>query len=257
MNPAIREWPPADRPRERLSTHPPSTLTARELLALLLGSGAAGRSSLDLASEVLIRYGGSLRRLGAANPRELATASGIGPARACAVVAAFELGRRATAEPARRSARIRGPRDVFLRLGPMLRDRKQEEFWAIYLDTQNRILSEQRITVGLLNSSLVHPREVFAPAIALAAASCILAHNHPSGDPDPSPEDLEVTLQLVESGRLLGIPVRDHIVLGDGCFVSLLERGLLIPTIPDPLRTRAVPRHSRSRFATPSSDRSD
>ena len=122
----------------------------------------------------------------------------------------------------------------------MLRDRKQEEFWAVYLDTQNRILSERRITIGLLNSSLVHPREVFAPAIALAAASCILAHNHPSGDPDPSPEDLEVTQQLVESGRLLGIPVRDHIVLGDGAFVSLLERGLLVPTMPDQLRTRAA-----------------
>ncbi|MCL7928100.1 MAG: DNA repair protein RadC [marine benthic group bacterium] len=238
MTPSIREWPPMDRPRERLSTHTPSALTARELLAVLLGSGAAGRSSLDLASEVLIRYGGSLRRLGAADPRELATAPGIGPARACALVAAFELGRRATAEPARRSDRIRGPRDVFLRLGPMLRDRKQEEFWAIYLNTQNRILSERQITVGLLNSSLVHPREVFAPAIAHAAASCILAHNHPSGDPEPSPEDLEVTVQLVESGRLIGIPVRDHIVLGDGSFVSLLERGLLLPTLSEQLRTR-------------------
>jgi DNA repair protein RadC len=240
VTPAIREWPPADRPRERLSTHPPSALTARELLAVLLGSGAAGRTAIDLAAEVLVRYGGSLRRLGTADPRELATAPGIGPARACAVVAAFELGRRATAEPARRSARIRGPRDVFLRLGPMLRDRRQEEFWAVYLDTQNRILSERRITIGLLNSSLVHPREVFAPAIALSAASCILAHNHPSGDPDPSHEDLEVTQQLVESGRLLGIPVRDHIVLGDGSFVSLLERGLLIPTISDQLRTRTA-----------------
>jgi DNA repair protein RadC len=215
-------------------------LTAHELLALLLGSGAAGRTALDLASEVLVRYGGSLRRLGSAAPSELATSPGIGPARACAVVAAFELGRRASSEPARRNSRVRGPRDVFLRLGPALRDRKQEEFWAIYLDTQNRILSERRITVGLLNSSLVHPREVFAPAIALAAASCILAHNHPSGDPDPSPEDLEVTQQLVESGRLLGIPVRDHIVLGDGTFVSLLERGLLLPAISDQLRTRGA-----------------
>ena len=128
---------------------------------------------------------------------------------------------------------------MFLRLGPMLRDRRQEEFWTVYLDTQNRILSEQRITVGLLNSSLVHPREVFAPAITLAAASCILVHNHPSGDPEPSPEDLEVTSQLVESGRLLGIPVRDHIVIGDGAFVSLLERGLMLPGLTDPLRTRS------------------
>ncbi len=239
MTSKIREWPPADRPRERLSTQPPSALTARELLAVLFGSGSAGRTSLDLASELLARYDGSLRRLGAAGPLELTTAPGVGPARACALVAAFELGRRARAEPARRSQRIRGPRDVFLRLGPMLRDRKQEEFWALYLDTQNRVVAERRVTVGLLNSSLVHPREVFAPAIAFAAASCILAHNHPSGDPDPSPEDLEVTLQLVESGRLLGIPVRDHIVLGDGSYVSLLERGLLVPAPTGRMRTRS------------------
>jgi DNA repair protein RadC len=132
-----------------------------------------------------------------------------------------------SAEPARREARIQGPADVFRRLGPALRDRRQEEFWALYLDTQNRVICERCVTVGLLNSSLVHPREVFAPAIAHAAASVVLAHNHPSGDPDPSPEDLEVTWQLAESGRLLGIPVRDHIVIGDGRYVSLLERGLL------------------------------
>lgn len=142
-------------------------------------------------------------------------------------MAAFELGRRAAAEPARRDSRIQGPGDVYRRLGPALRDRRQEEFWAVYLDTQNRVISERCVTVGLLNSSLVHPREVFAPAIVHAAASVVLAHNHPSGDPDPSPEDLEVTWQLVESGRLLGIPVRDHIVIGDGRYISLLERGLV------------------------------
>ena len=247
MTPTIREWPPADRPRERLAAQPPSALASRELLALLLGSGGAGRSALDLASEVLVRYGGSLRRLGAAEPGELATAPGIGPARASTLVAAFELGRRASAEPARRDSRIQGPGDVFRRLGPALRDRKQEEFWAVYLDTQNRVISERCVTVGLLNSSLVHPREVFAPAIALAAASVVLAHNHPSGDPDPSPEDLEVTWQLVESGRLLGIPVRDHIIIGDGRFISLLERGL-VPGGDDGHRVRGgrVPENGRS-----------
>ena len=208
------------------------------MLAVLLGSGGAGRTALDLASEVLVRYGGSLRRLGAAEPGELATAPGIGPARACALVAAFELGRRAAAEPARREARIQGPADVFRRLGPALRDRRQEEFWVLYLDTQNRVICERCVTVGLLNSSLVHPREVFAPAIARAAASVLLAHNHPSGDPDPSPEDLEVTWQLVESGRLLGIPVRDHIVIGDGRYISLLERGL-VPAVGSEVAVRS------------------
>ncbi len=242
MTPTIREWPPADRPRERLAAQPPSALSSRELLAVLLGSGGAGRTALDLASEVLVRYGGSLRRLGAAEPGELATASGIGPARASTLVAAFELGRRAAAEPARRDCRIQGPADVFHRLGPALRDRRQEEFWAVYLDTQNRVISERCVTVGLLNSSLVHPREVFAPAIAHAAASVVLAHNHPSGDPDPSPEDLEVTWQLVESGRLLGIPVRDHIVIGDGRYISLLERGLVPAAGPEvAVRSRRGP----------------
>lgn len=224
----IREWPDSDRPRERLERLAPAALPVRELLALVLGSGSTGRSALELGTDVLVRYGGSLRRLGGAEPAELRRVPGIGPAGAAKIAAALELGRRLASEPATRGDRIRGPGDVFRRLGPLLRDRKQEEFWVVYLDSQNRILSERRITVGLLNSSLVHPREVFAPAIAGAAASLILAHNHPSGDPDPSPEDLDVTVQMVESGRLLGIPVRDHVVLGDGAFVSLLERGLMV-----------------------------
>ncbi len=245
MSPTIREWPAADRPRERLATLAASALSTSELLAILLGSGGAGRSALDLAGEVLIRFEGSLRRLGAAESGELQTIPGIGPARASTVAAAFELGRRMEAEPARRADRVSGPGDVFRRLGPTLRDRRQEEFWVLYLDTQNRVLSERRITIGLLNSSLVHPREVFAPAIALAAASLILVHNHPSGDPDPSPEDLEVTFQLVESGRLIGIPVRDHIVIGDGAYASLLERGLMAPPPTLPVVRASVPPPSR------------
>jgi len=224
----IREWPASDRPRERLEALDAGVLPVRELLAIILGSGSVGRSALDLGTDVLAQFGGSLRRLGAAEPAELQSVPGIGPARAATIAAALEIGRRLATEPARRGDRIRGPGDVFERLGPLLRDRKQEEFWVLYLDSQNRVLRDHRVTVGLLNASLVHPREVFAPAIAHAAASLILAHNHPSGDPDPSPEDLDVTVQMVESGRLLGIPVRDHIVLGDTTFVSLLERGLMV-----------------------------
>jgi DNA repair protein RadC len=235
----IREWPDTDRPRERLEKLAAAALPVRELLALVLGSGSAGRSALELGTELLLRYDGSLRRLGAAEPAELRELPGIGPAGAAKIAAALELGRRLATEPASRGDRIRGPGDVFRRLGPLLRDRRQEEFWVLYLDSQNRVLSERRITVGLLNSSLVHPREVFAPAIARAAASLILVHNHPSGDPDPSPEDLDVTVQMVESGRLLGIPVRDHIVLGDTTFVSLLERGLMVAERAGaPARTR-------------------
>jgi len=237
--PAIREWPDTDRPRERLEKLAAGALPVRELLALVLGSGSSGRSALELGTELLRRYDGSLRRLGSVEPAELRKVPGIGPAGAARIAAALELGRRLATEPASRGDRIRGPGDVFRRLGPVLRDRRQEEFWVLYLDSQNRVLSERRITVGLLNSSLVHPREVFGPAIARAAASLILAHNHPSGDPDPSPEDLDVTVQMVESGRLLGIPVRDHIVLGDTTFVSLLERGLMVAErAGTPARTR-------------------
>lgn len=225
--PTIREWAGSDRPRERLEALDARVLPVRELLAIIIGSGGRGHSALQLASEVLARFGGSLRKLSLAEPVELRATRGIGSARAAAIVAALELGRRLSAEPALQSDRIRGPADVFERLGPRLRDRKQEEFWALYLDSQNRILCDRCITVGLLNSSLVHPREVFAPAITHAAASLILAHNHPSGDPDPSPEDIAVTVQMVESGRLLGIPVRDHVVLGGSTFVSLLDRGLM------------------------------
>ena len=226
----IREWAGHDRPRERLEALDARVLPTRELLAIILGAGVRGMSALDLAADVLARFDGSLRRLSRAEPVELRSVRGIGAARAASIVAALELGRRLSAEPATRSDRIQGPADVFDRLGPRLRDRKQEEFWALYLDSQNRVLSDRRITVGLLNSSLVHPREVFAPAISFTAASVILAHNHPSGDPKPSPEDIAVTVQMVESGRLLGIPVRDHVVLGEDTYVSLLDRGLISAT---------------------------
>lgn len=229
MGGTIREWPGGEGPRERLATDPAGALASHELLAVVLGSGTAGRSAVEVAAGLLRRFDGSLRRMAVAEPGELRDVPGIGPARAAAVTAAFELGRRLASEPGRRSGRIRGPRDVQARLGARLRDRRQEEFWVLYLDTQNRILLERRLTVGLLNASLVHPREVFAPAIAHSAAGVVLAHNHPSGDPEPSPEDLEVTRQLAASGALLGIPVRDHVVLGDGRYESLRERGWVEP----------------------------
>ncbi len=225
MGTRIREWPRGEGPRERIGSGLAGSLATHELLAVLVGSGTSGRSAVEVAAGLVSRFDGSLRRMAGAEAAELRSVPGIGPARAAAVMAALELGRRLAAERGRRSRRIRGPRDVHTRLGPRLRDRRQEEFWGLYLDTQNRVLAERRITVGLLNASLVHPREVFAPAIARAAASVLLVHNHPSGDPEPSSEDMEVTRQLAASGALLGIPVRDHVVLGDGAYVSLRERG--------------------------------
>jgi DNA repair protein RadC len=229
MTPTIREWPAGERPRERLARLRADALATRELIAIVLGAGAAGRSAVELAGDVLARFDGSLRKLAAAELGELETIPGIGSAKAAAIAGALALGRRFASEPARQANRVRAPGDVHARLGPLLRDRVQEEFWVLYLDTQNRVRLERCLTVGLLNSSLVHPREVFAPAISVSAASLILAHNHPSGDPEPSPEDVRVTCQLAESGRLLGIPVRDHVILGDDRYVSLMERGLCGP----------------------------
>ena len=228
MSPTIREWPVDERPRERLASLQPAALATRELLAILLGVGSRGRSSIEVATDLLEACEGSLRRLAQADTAEITAVRGIGEARAARIVAAMELGRRLAGESGRKSRRVRGPRDVFLRLGPKLRDSRQEEFWAIYLDTQNRIRLERRLTVGLLNSSLVHPREVFAPAIARAAASIIVVHNHPSGDPEPSAEDFAVTAQLMEAGCLLGIPVRDHVIVGDASYVSMAERGSVV-----------------------------
>lgn len=205
----------------------PAALATRELLAILLGVGTRGSSSIDVAADLLESHEGSLRRLARADAAEIQAVRGIGEARAARIVAAMELGRRLAGEAGQATERVRGPRDVFRRLGPKLRDSRQEEFWALYLDTQNRIRLERRLTVGLLNSSLVHPREVFRPAITQGAASIIVAHNHPSGDPEPSAEDFAVTAQLMEAGCLLGIPVRDHVILGDSGYVSLAERGSL------------------------------
>jgi DNA repair protein RadC len=149
----------------------------------------------------------------------------VGPAVACRVVAALELGRRAAAEPGVEGERIRGPADVYRRLGPALRDLDQEEFHALLLNTQHRVVREVLVTRGILDASLIHPREVFRNAVAQGAAAVILVHNHPSGDPTPSAEDRAVTRQMVQAGRALGIPVLDHVVIGDGRWRALSQEG--------------------------------
>jgi DNA repair protein RadC len=226
---AIREWPAPERPRERLHTDGASALATRELLAILIGSGREGVSAVDVAGELLHMGGGSLRRLAAASPSEMAAVQGIGPAVAARVTAALELGRRLAREGPVERARIRGPRDIYDRCAPGMRDLTQEEFRVLLLNTQHAVARELVVTRGTLDASIVHPREVFRAAITDSAAAMILVHNHPSGDPAPSPEDREVTRQLAEAGRLLGIPVLDHVVIGDGRYVSFVEAGLGLP----------------------------
>lgn len=223
----IKDWPSAERPRERFRALGPGALRTAELLAILATSGSGGLSALEVAETLYERFGRSLRRLGTAPGSQLMAVPGIGEARAVAIQAALELGRRAAEEIRNDDDRVTTPRDVFRRFELRLRDLRQEEFHVLLLNTQNAVMREVMVTRGILDASVVHPREVFAPALAEAAAAVILVHNHPSGDPTPSPADREVTHQLVEAGRVLGIPVRDHVVVGNGRYVSFLDRGLI------------------------------
>jgi DNA repair protein RadC len=214
-----------DRPRERLRTVGERSLAVRELVALVIGSGTQRASAAVVAERILADADGSLRRLAAIDVATLEAVPGVGLATAARLLAALELGRRAAAEEPIDRPRIQGPGDVYLRLGPRLRDVRQEEFHALLLDTRHRLLREVLVTRGTLDASLISPREVFRVAVVEGAAAIILAHNHPSGDPTPSPDDRAVTRQIAAAGRALGIPVLDHVVVGDGRFASLAEEG--------------------------------
>lgn len=221
----IREMPPSERPRERLLRHGSEALSSAELIAIVLGSGAEGDNALDLAERLLAKLGG-VRSLAGATALELSAVRGIGPAKAAQLQAAAELGRRCTVSQPTDRPRIRGPRDVWELLSHDLRDESREHFFAILLDTRNGVLRRHVVSVGDLNSAIVHPREVFSPAIRHGAAALVVAHNHPSGDPTPSPEDVQVTKRLLDAGRLLGIELLDHVVLTESGWVSLKERGM-------------------------------
>ncbi|MCZ6755859.1 MAG: DNA repair protein RadC [Gemmatimonadetes bacterium] len=217
----------SERPRERLWALGPGALTATELVAILLGTGRGGTSALNLAATLVGEGEGVLRRLAARPPAELLRTSGVGPAKAARLLAAFELAGRLSRESRPRPAKITRPEDVVRLVAPRMRDLQVEEFRLLALDSQSRVCREVLITRGLLSSSLVHPREVFRAAIAEAAAGIIVVHNHPSGDPTPSPEDIVVTRQLVAAGSLLDMPVYDHIVVAGDAFMSFATAGML------------------------------
>jgi len=223
----IREFPRAERPRERLKALGAHALSTAELLAIVVGAGVARRSALSVGEELMAAAGGSLRRIAGRPVASLTSHAGVGTARAVAIHAALELGRRFAAEAREEGAPVRSPRDVHAIFAPRLEDLPVEEFHVAVLDAQHRLERDVTVTRGILNSSLVHPREVFREAIAERAAAIILVHNHPSGDPTPSAEDRLVTEQLVAAGRLLDIPVHDHIIVGRGRYTSFAEAGLL------------------------------
>lgn len=226
---AISTCPPsagADRPRERLATHGPAALADAELVALLIRSGSRARSAVELAATLLDSARG-LHGLALASVAELERLPGLGPAKAATVVAAIELGRRAAGRRLERGEPLRGPQDVYHHFAPRLRDESCERFLVVLLDGRHRVLGEVTVSQGTLTASLVHPREVFRPAIRQAAAAIVLVHNHPSGDPTPSAEDRSVTTRLQDAGELLGIRVVDHVIVGAGGFHSFDEAGEL------------------------------
>ena len=223
----IRELPLSERPRERLVSLGAAALSSAEVLALLIGAGGAGGSALQLGQMLLAGAGGSLRRMAMQPVAALTATRGVGIARAVTVHAALELGRRLVSETRDDGAPVRSPRDVARVFAPRLEDLPVEEFHVAILDAQHRLERDVTITRGLLTASLVHPREVFREAIAERAAAVILVHNHPSGDPTPSADDRLVTAQLVAAGKLLDIPVHDHVIIGRGRYASFAESGLL------------------------------
>ena len=215
-----------ERPRERLYWNGAAALADVELLALQLGSGTRGRTAGDVAREMLAAYG-SLADVASREASELARVRGVGPAKAARLVAAFELTRRLRGRQPGERLRLASPAEVYAAYGPLMEDLKHEVFRVVLLDAQNRLLRDRVVSEGTLSASLVHPREVFKPAIVESAAAVILLHNHPSGDPTPSREDVRLTRQLVECARLLDLRIHDHVIIGQGRFASLAEQGVV------------------------------
>lgn len=217
----VRDLPRGERPRERLQRLGPEHLSTAELLAIILRTGARGQGALQLAT-ALLSGPDSLRRLVNSPVEELAGVPGIGMAKACSIKAALELGRRLGSESAARPS-IRSPQDVSRLLMEEMRYLEKEQFRVLLLNTKHQVLAIEVVSLGDLTSTIVHPREIFKEAVRRAAAAVILAHNHPSGDPTPSREDLEITRRITEAGKILGIEVLDHIIIGDNRYISLRE----------------------------------
>ncbi|HZK24265.1 MAG TPA: DNA repair protein RadC [Oscillospiraceae bacterium] len=222
----IKELPPSERPRERALLNGVAALSDAELLAILLRSGTAQETAVQLAEKVLLKVGG-ITELPRSSREELQSIKGLGPAKAVTLLAAAELATRLSNRTRYESVTVSSPSDAAGLVMEELRHKLREHFRVLLLDTKNKVLGMEDISIGSLNSSLVHPREVFRPAIRKACASVILIHNHPSGDPTPSREDVDVTKRLTEAGCLMGIEVLDHLVIGDGRFVSFREKGLI------------------------------
>lgn len=223
---SLRDVPESERPRERMMNCGAQSLSNFELVALLLRTGSKRESVMTLAQRVL-SYANGLRGLTQLTYHELSTIHGIGAAKAIQILAGVELGRRIARSNPQDKYQILSPEDAVQLVMEELRYEQQEHFLCVFLDTKNKMIDKKYIFKGGLNSSIVHPREVFNEAIKRNSASIVCFHNHPSGDPTPSPEDIEVTKRLAKAGMLLGIQLIDHVIIGDQTYFSMKEKGFL------------------------------
>lgn len=222
----LREVPTEERPRERMLQYGAGALSHAELLAIILRTGTVSESAVRLASRILSESGG-LRSLVDMSKDQLTQIKGIGDAKALQILAGIELGRRIAKSTFSERITIRSPKDIANLMSEELRYLQKEHFVCLFLNTKNHVLAQETLSMGSLNASIVHPREVFRAAIKRSSASIVCVHNHPSGDPTPSPEDIQLTHRLVEAGTIIGIEVLDHVIIGDQRFISLKEEGFM------------------------------
>jgi DNA repair protein RadC len=222
----VRDLPSAERPRERLLRFGPEALSSQELLALIIGRGVSKKSVMSIAQELMTKFG-SVKAISEATVEELSKIKGIGTAKAAQLKAAFALAKRQDLEKEFPDFEINSPEVVAAMIRATIKDMAKEHFKLILLNTRNKIIGISDISTGTLNASLVHPREVFKEAITRSASSVVVAHNHPSGDTQPSDEDIRITKRLVEAGRIIGIEVLDHIIVTKGSHLSLKGRGFI------------------------------
>lgn len=221
----IRDIHKEDRPRERLIKNGVSSLSDSELLAIILRTGSKHENAINMAQRILSQY--NLKQLSVVSPTQLMKIKGIKESKAAQIAACFEIARRLACFNEKEKPKIHSPEDVYRVVYPKVREHKKESFIELCLNTKNQIIKEEVISIGSLDASIVHPREVFKTALAESAASIIVAHNHPSGDPTPSREDIEITRRLKEAGKIIGIEVLDHVIIGDGKHFSMKEAGHL------------------------------
>ncbi|WP_379130841.1 DNA repair protein RadC [Paenibacillus sp. sgz500958] len=222
----LRDLPHDERPRERMMQYGAESLSQAELLAILLRTGTRRESAIGIAQRILSQSGG-IRQLADLSIKELTSIKGIGPAKAVQLKAGIELGRRMANSRLNEPVIIRSPHDAADILTEQLRYLQKEHFVCLFLNTKNHVIAQETLSMGSLNASIVHPREVFRAAIKNSSASIVCAHNHPSGDPTPSREDIALTTRLIQAGEIVGIDVLDHLIIGDSSFISMKEKGFM------------------------------